>query len=106
MTTPWRARPRRFLALCRRHALPEPSKNTLVEGFRVDFLWRDARLAVEVDGAAAHHTARAFHEDRARDRALAAAGIQVLRLTWRDLDPGRAVAAELREALARRQPQA
>ena len=94
---------RRFLGLCRQAGLPEPRKNVLVEGYRVDFLWPEASVAVEIDGAAAHHTARAFREDRARDRALAVAGVQVLRLTPGDLDEGSRVTAELRATLARRE---
>jgi very-short-patch-repair endonuclease len=94
---------RRFLALCRRYGLPEPRVNTWVEGYELDFYWPDARLAVEIDGAAVHYTRRAFHEDRRRDRRLAALGIQVLRVPWLDLcgEPGR-VAADLLAALASR----
>jgi very-short-patch-repair endonuclease len=69
----------RFRVLCQRHGLPEP-RPQLIEGHRVDFYWPRARLAVEVDEAAFHHTGRAFHADRARDRALAGLGIQVLRV--------------------------
>lgn len=65
----------RFRVLCQRHGLPEP-RPQLIEGHRVDFYWPRARLAVEVDGAAFHHTRRAFHADRARDRALAGLGIR------------------------------
>ena len=61
---------RRFLALCREQGLPEP-RPQLIEGYLVDFYWPEARLAVEVDGAAFHNTRRAFHADRGRDRALA-----------------------------------
>jgi very-short-patch-repair endonuclease len=93
---------RRFLELCRRHALPEPERNALVEGRRVDFFWPDALLAVEVDGAAAHHTRRAFQEDRARDRALAAAGVQVLRVTWQDLARDASLADAVHTTLAGR----
>jgi very-short-patch-repair endonuclease len=91
---------RSFLALCREHALPEPRVNTLVEGYELDFYWPDARLAVEVDGAAAHHTRRGFHEDRRRDRTLAAKGIQVVRVPWLDLcgDTARVV-SDVREAI-------
>jgi len=92
---------RRFRALCRRYGLPNP-RPQLIEGYRVDFYWPQARLAVEVDGAAFHHTRRAFHADRARDRALAALGIQVLRVTWPDLDRGQKIAGELQRALAAR----
>jgi very-short-patch-repair endonuclease len=76
---------RNFLRLCERHGLPKPSVNLCVHGFEVDFLWQEAGLAVEFDGAATHLTRRAFHEDRRRDRALAAGGVQVVRVTWRDL---------------------
>jgi very-short-patch-repair endonuclease len=92
---------RRFRALCQRQGLPDPQPQ-LIEGYRVDFYWPRARVAVEVDGAAFHHTRRAFHADRARDRALAGLGIQVLRVTWPDLDRGKKLADELQRALAAR----
>jgi very-short-patch-repair endonuclease len=93
---------RRFLSLCRRHGLPTPRANAVVEGYEVDFLWAEAGLAVEVDGAAFHHTRTAFHADRRRDRGLAAVGIQVVRVTWRDLEDSAQVAADLHAALDRR----
>ena len=92
-----------FLRLWAEHAIPTPQSNVLVGGCEVDFLWPEARLVVEVDGAEAHHTRRAFHEDRRRDRTLAALGIQVLRVTWRDLDGGgAALAQEVRRVLLAR----
>ena len=54
-------------------------------GFEVDVYWPEARLALEFDGAATHHTRHAFHADRRRDRALAVEGVQTLRVTWPDL---------------------
>lgn len=95
------ANERRFLALCRHQELPEPAPR-LIGGYLVDFYWEDASLAIEVDGAAVHHTRRAFHEDRARDRALAAHGVQVLRVTEPDLDLAVELAAQLREVRLRR----
>jgi very-short-patch-repair endonuclease len=87
---------RRFLTLCRRHGLPPPQTNLWIAGYEVDAYWPDVRVAVEIDGAEAHHTRKAFHDDRARDRRLAAEGIQVVRITWPDLDDEPRLAAELR----------
>ncbi len=39
-----------MLALCRRHRLPRPDVNAKIDRYEVDFLWRDQRLIVEVDG--------------------------------------------------------
>ena len=86
---------RLLLQLCRDHQLPMPRSNQLVNGYRVDALWPEARLAVEFDGAEFHHTRRAFHADRLRDRALAADGIQVLRVTWPDLERPAVLALQL-----------
>lgn len=108
----WRPRPftrteaeRLFLALCKRHGLPRPGVNTWVGEQEVDFAWPDHDLAVEVDGGATHLTRRAFEEDRRRDRRLAVKGIQVLRVTWRDLHENQAdVAAQLAAVLKNRSP--
>ena len=94
---------KRFLDLVEAHGLPTPHANVPLGGFELDFYWADARLAVEVDGGAVHHTKRAFHEDRRRDRELAALhGIQSLRVTWRDLDRPAHLAGQLRQTLAQR----
>ncbi len=91
----------RFLALCRAASLPKPEVNawiTLDDGvaYKIDFLWRAERLAVETDGWASHRTRQAFENDRRRDRRLRLAGWDVVRFTWRDVErePGE-VTAEL-----------
>ena len=75
----------RLLMLIRSAGLPVPEMNVLVHGYEVDCFWRGEHLVVEVDGYAWHGSARAFLNDRQRDTALAAAGIQVIRLTWQQL---------------------
>lgn len=92
----------RFLALVRDARLPSPEVNVVVEGWEVDFLWRDRGLVVEVDGYTFHSSPSAFERDRQRDSLLAAAGLRVTRLTWKQLtrEPV-AVIARLAQALAR-----
>lgn len=94
----------RLLALVRRSGLPEPELNVSLHGMEVDCYWRASRLVVEVDGFAFHASSRAFVRDRKRDAALAAAGIQVLRLGWQQLErePERTL-VQLALALARSQ---
>ena len=79
---------RRFLALCRRHGVPNPEVNARLDGFLVDFLWRDRRLVVETDGWRYHRGRAAFEDDRARDLRLKVLGYDVLRLTERQLAAG------------------
>jgi very-short-patch-repair endonuclease len=94
---------RLVLQMCVDHHLPRPRVNSWVEGQEVDFHWPEGRLVLEVDGEAFHRTTRAFQEDRARDRALAARGIHVVRATWRDLTKSEeALAAEIATILAQR----
>ena len=50
---------------------------------RVDFLFPEWKLIVEVDGRQWHTREQAFEQDRARDNAAAAAGWRVLRFTYR-----------------------
>jgi very-short-patch-repair endonuclease len=75
----------RLLELIRSGGLPEPETNVVIHGYEVDFLWRTHRLVVEVDGYAYHSSTRAVQRDRQRDIDLAAEGIQVLRLVWRQI---------------------
>lgn len=94
----------RFLRFLAEAGLPRPQTNAPLaagqEVFEVDCLWRRSRVVVELDGRAVHATARAFERDRARDRALNAAGWRVVRVTWRQLssEPA-ALAADLRRLL-------
>ncbi|HEY3773431.1 MAG TPA: DUF559 domain-containing protein [Solirubrobacteraceae bacterium] len=94
----------RFLALIRDAGLPTPLTNVRRHGFELDFLWprRGARdVAVEIDGYAFHGARAAFERDRRRDGILRAAGIDVLRYTWRRLtQESHAVVAELATALS------
>lgn len=87
---------REFLRLCADYGLPEPRANLSVAGCEVDFLWPDANLVVEIDGAEVHQTSQAFHEDRRRDRALAARGFLVVRVTALDLEDPVALAGEMK----------
>jgi hypothetical protein len=90
----------RFLRLCRRFAIPAPEVNVVIEGKERDFVWRDARLVVEVDGHATHGTRHAFDDDRARDLALVRAGWRVVRFTHAQITRDAAeVAAALRHLL-------
>lgn len=91
---------RRFLELVVAHRLPTPLSSVQRAGYELDFLWPDAGLGVEVDGEAYHHTVRAYHSDRRRDRKLAVVDIQVIRVTWLDLTVGQAaLMADLRRLL-------
>jgi very-short-patch-repair endonuclease len=72
-----------FLELCDAHRIARPRLNTVVAGYEVDAYWPAAELVVELDGYAYHRSPEAFERDRARDIALAVAGLRVIRLTWR-----------------------
>jgi very-short-patch-repair endonuclease len=90
----------RFLALVRQAGLPAPEVNVRVGPFELDFLWRAAGLAVEVDGFRFHASPAAFERDRRRDARLAARGIQVIRLSWRQVaDEGLVTAVQVAQAL-------
>lgn len=75
-----------MLFLCRSRRLPTPEVNATVEGYEVDFLWREAHLIVETDSWSAHGTRSAFERDRRRDAELTAAGWRVLRISYARLE--------------------
>jgi very-short-patch-repair endonuclease len=76
----------RFLELVREAGLPPPETNVKVEArgrrYEIDCLWREQRVAVELDSRAAHARTTAFEPDRRKDAALNAIGLRPLRFTW------------------------
>jgi very-short-patch-repair endonuclease len=74
---------RRLIDLIAGARLPAPRGNVRVAGHLVDLFWPAERLVAELDGYAYHAHREAFERDRRRDADLAAAGIRVVRLTWR-----------------------
>lgn len=72
--------------------------NALIEGLEIDAVWRDQRVAVELDSRTFHLTAAAFEADRERDRILMAAGWRPVRITAKHLERTR---DRLREDLAK-----
>ena len=72
---------RRFLPIARRAGLPPPQTQRIVNGFRVDFYWRELGLVVETDGLRYHRTPAQQAADRVRDQAHTAAGLTPLRFT-------------------------
>ncbi len=96
----------RFRALVRAHTLPPAEHNVRVGRWEVDALWRDARLAVELDSARFHDTAAARTRDARKTADLEAAGWTVRRYRSRHLtgERGEATAQELRFLLATASP--
>jgi very-short-patch-repair endonuclease len=71
-----------LLELIRAAKLEEPETGAYVLGYRVDFLWREQRLVVEVDAYGTHGSPAAFERDRRRDaRIQTEAGFTVIRIT-------------------------
>ena len=90
-----------MLELIRRSDLPHPEVNARLGPYEVDFVWREARQVVEVDGYRFHSSRLAFERDRHRDAELHARGYRVIRVTWRQLvEEPEVVLARLRRALA------
>lgn len=91
---------RLFLALIRKAGLPLPEVNAMIDGRERDFVWREQRLVVEVDGYAFHSSRAAMRRDKARDRKLTAALWRPARYTYEEVafEPA-ATAADLSSLL-------
>ncbi|HEU5301086.1 MAG TPA: DUF559 domain-containing protein [Acidimicrobiia bacterium] len=97
-----------MLTLIRDAGLPPPAREVDVgdaDGWvgRVELVYREAKVLVEVDSRV-HHTALADYErDRARDNRLVAEGFRVLRFTWDQIsNHPKVVIDTLRRALGQR----
>jgi Protein of unknown function (DUF559) len=83
--------------------IPETNAGLRIDGkrYEIDFLWRNAKVAVETDGGATHDNPRAGARDSKRNRALIESGYRVRRIGWEELrDRPDAVMAELRTLLS------
>lgn len=69
----------------RKGDLPTPQANARVGDYTLDFFWKEHGVAVEVDGFRWHGNRPRFHSDRRRITQLAAAGIQVIPITWNQI---------------------
>jgi very-short-patch-repair endonuclease len=93
----------RLLALLRKAHLPIPEVNTQFGRFELDFFWREARLAVETDGYAFHSSRRQLERDHQRDLELQAAGVMIVRFSWRQVrNEPELVVAQIAALLAQR----
>jgi very-short-patch-repair endonuclease len=76
---------RKCLEVLRSGGLPRPHVNVTVGPYRLDLFWPDLGIAVEIDGRAYHSSRSRFEGDRHKDNWLRARGIEVIRLTWRQI---------------------
>ena len=91
---------RRFLALCEQAGLPAPEINHRISRMKVDAVWPELRLAVELDGYAGHHTPAQLERDRKRELQLRMRGFTVIRYAWTQIaDEPELVLADLRAHL-------
>jgi hypothetical protein len=91
----------RFLELCEVAGVPIPEVNAKVGRMRVDAVWREVGLAVELVGAAAHGGWGQVSRDRERELVLRREGFQVVRYTWKQItERATEVATDLRGLLA------
>lgn len=92
---------RRCLDLFRAAGLPRPHANVAVGPYELDIFWPEAGVAVEVDGWRHHSSRPRFEGDRRKDAWLRARGIEVIRLTWRQITrDATATAVRVGQALA------
>ena len=74
-----------LLALIRRANLPAPEVNAKVGSYTADFLWREQKVIVELDGYDYHRGRAAFERDHQRDAEHQRMGYLVIRITGRQL---------------------
>jgi very-short-patch-repair endonuclease len=61
--------------------LPKPLTQVWVNGFKVDFYWRELGLVIETDSLRYHRTASKQTKDLVRDQAHAVADVERLRFS-------------------------
>lgn len=75
-----------FLELCESAGIPMPEVNVRIGGWEVDALFRDRRLAVELDGYGNHRSPAQIRRDRRKELALRSAGFLPVRYSGDQLE--------------------
>ncbi len=83
-----------FLEICEAAGIPPPETNERVAGWEVDALWREHRIAIELDGYGNHRTRAQVERDRRKDLELRAAGWRPVRYTHEQLENTRTAVVE------------
>jgi predicted transcriptional regulator of viral defense system len=84
-----------FLELCESAGIPLPEVNVWVAGWEVDALFRDERIAVELDGYGNHRSPAQIKRDRRKELALRTAGFLPVRYSDEQLDQRADVIADV-----------
>jgi very-short-patch-repair endonuclease len=89
---------------CDAYDVPRPQTQVEFKGFRLDAVYLDEKLVLELDGWESHRGREAFESDRDRDATLAEYGFIVIRITWWrfEHDPAREARRLLRILAQRR----
>lgn len=91
---------RALTALIGDAGLPKPDRNGRVLGYELDYFWPELRLSIEMDGYRWHSTRARLNSDRNRDADLTAQGVQVLRISYDQLEEPMRVVALIAAAIA------
>jgi hypothetical protein len=96
---------RAFIPIAVRAGMPRPETLAYVNGYEVDFHFRELGIVVETDGGTFHRTPAQQTADRRRDQTHTAAGLTALRFTHGQIRYEPAwVEQILRELAARAKP--
>ena len=86
---------RMFLEICEQQGWPMPEVNEYVAAWEVDALWRDKKIAIELDGHGNHHTPAQRRRDRRKEMALRKAGLTPVRYSEEQLEERTDVIADV-----------
>jgi very-short-patch-repair endonuclease len=96
-----------FRVFLKRRDLPRPEFQVQWHGHRVDALYRDHKLIIELDGRQDHGQWDRIEQDHVRDALAIELGYDTLRITWRRLhQEADELERQLRAILAARDPRA
>ena len=90
-----------LIELIRASDLPRPLVNQTVAGHEVDLWWPDHDVVAEMDGYEFHSSRNDFERDHEMSLDLGAAGVKLVRISWRQLDRPAELTARLAASLGR-----